>query len=227
MTVAELLPEGYGPDVWLNQARRLWNLRRLGFHPRAILDVGCHHGHWSSLAAHVWPQAEHLMIDGEEDCREHLLKKPFPFEIALLDSVSREADYHRCTSGCTEGNGLYKENGVAPFETVKRQTKTLDEVVGDKTYDFIKMDCQGGELNVLAGGGRTVSRAHAVQMETQLQDYDEGAPRIIDVMAAMAQAGFRAYDLTDMHYNSRGMLLQVDVLFLRQDSPLFNIRPLS
>jgi len=226
MTVSELLPEGYG-ETWQNQALRLHNLRGLGFRPRAVLDIGCHHGHWANLAHHVFPGIDIFMIDGEEDCREHLLKKPFPFEIALLAETEREANYHRCTSGCTEGNGLYKENGVAPFETVKRQTKTLDSVVGDRTFDFIKMDCQGGELNVLAGGRRTVSRAHAVQMETQIQDYNEGAPRVIEVMAAMAQAGFRVYDLTDFHYNALGMLLQADVLFLRQDSPLFRIRPLS
>ena len=145
----------------------------------------------------------------------------------MLAETEREANYHRCTSGCTEGNGLYRENGVAPFETVKRQTKTLDSVVGDRHFDFIKMDCQGGELNVLAGGGRTVSRAHAIQLETQFQDYNEGAPRLIETVIAMAQAGFRAYDLVDFHYNGMGMLLQADVLFLRHDSPLFRIRPLS
>jgi FkbM family methyltransferase len=226
MTVSELLPEGYGPS-WQNQSVRLHNLRSLGFRPRTFLDVGAHHGHFSSLIQHVFPGIDIFMIDGEEDCREHLLKKPFPFEIALLAETEREANYHRCTSGCTEGNGLYKENGVAPFETVKRQTKTLDSIVGDRTFDFIKMDCQGGELNVLVGGRRTVSRAYAIQLETQIQDYNEGAPRLIEVMMAMAQAGFRVYDIADMHYNALGMLLQVDVLFLRQDSPLFRIRPLS
>lgn len=225
--MSDLLPDGYGRE-WLNQASRLTALRDgLNFAPRTILDIGCHHGHWSSLVHHVYPSVDILMIDGEPECTEHLAKKPFPFVIALLDSTAHEVDYHRCTSGCTEGNGLYRENGVAPFETVKRMTQTLDSIVGDRTFEFVKLDCQGGELRVLAGGWETMKRAHFVQLETQVQAYNEAAPMLPEVIDQMRLYGFRVFDLTDLHYNSRRMLLQVDVLFARADSPVFTLRPLS
>ncbi len=35
------------------------------------------------------------------------------------------------------------------------------------------------------------------------------------------------HDITDFHHNSKQMLIQVDLLFAREDSPLFTIRPLS
>lgn len=222
-----LLPPDYGEDTWLMQGTRLTSLRNLGFQPRAILDVGAYFGHWAGLAAHIWAAAEILSIEANEDCRLELEKRSRPFKIALLDRVEQEVDYHKCQTGCGEGNGLFKENSVFPFVTVKQRTKTLDSLVGDKTFDLIKMDCQGAELNVILGGECVVSRAHLVLLETQLQDYNEGAPRTADLIEQMGKRGFRLYDLVDMHYNSRGMLLQVDLLFARQDSPLFTVRPLS
>lgn len=221
-----LLPASHGPD-WLNQASRLTALRNLGFAPTAILDIGAYHGWWCGLAAHIWPFATTLSIEANEDCRDELTKRGRPFEIALLDSQAREVDYHKCTTGCGEGNGLFKENSIHPFVAFKQQTRTLDDVAAGRTFDFVKLDCQGAELSIICGGEQTINRATVIQLETQVQDYNEGAPRVADILTAMSLRGFRVFDIVDFHYNSRGMLLQVDLLFVRRDSPLFTIRPLS
>lgn len=221
------LPDGYGFEDWKSQASRYHNLRALGFQPQAILDIGAYHAHWGRLASHIWPNAQILCIEANEDCRPNLTERGFPFEIALLDAVEREADYYKCTTGCGEGNGLFKENSIHPFVATKQRTKTLDSIVGDRIFDFIKLDCQGGELSVLSGGAKAVAAAHLVQLEVQVQDYNESAPRIDQVIEKMGNLGFRVYDIIDFHYNSRGMLLQVDLLFAKNDSPLFNVRPLS
>lgn len=233
MNHPDILPLDFGPAAWLNQASRLANLRQLGFQPTAVLDIGAYSGHWGILAKHIWPAAKILMIEANEDCGPQLDKALLrmtggdAYSIALLDSTERKAAYHKCQTGCGEGNGLFKENSVFPFETVERQTQTLDSVVGERTFDFIKLDCQGAERAIIEGGGTTISRAHLVQLEAQIQDYNEGAPRVTDLIADMDRRGFRLYDITDFHHNSRQMLIQVDLLFARQDSPLFTVRPLS
>lgn len=218
------LPPDYGPD-WLAQASRLTALRNLGFSPKSILDVGAYHGHWAGLAYHIWSDASLFLIEANEDCRPQLTAKGFPFEIALLDSYEHDADYHYCTSGCGEGNGLFKENSGAPFVTKKVKTRKLSDVVRDRTFDLIKLDCQGAEISVMAGGINVIDRAHFVLLETQIQDYNERAPRIAEVIEWMS--GFRLFDIVDFHYNSRGMLIQTDLLFAREDSEFFKIRPLS
>lgn len=228
-----LLPPDYGFQDWMNQASRLVNLRQLGFQPNAILDIGAYNGHWGVLAKHIWPAAKVLMIEANEDCTPQLDKALLrmsggdSYAIALLDSTERKASYHKCTTGCGEGNGLFKENSVFPFETMERQTQTLNSIVGERTFDFVKLDCQGAEIKVLEGGWNVLRTAQIVQLETQVQDYNEGAPRIDEVMRYMGDRGFRLYDIADFHHNSRQMLIQVDLLFARQDSPLFTIRPLS
>ena len=221
-----LLPPNYGSD-WNNLAARLTALRNLGFQPRNILDVGAYQGFYAGLAKHVWPAAELFLIEANEDCRPQLTEKGYPFEIALLDATEREAVYHKCTTGCGEGNGLYKENSNAPFAKETRKTQRLDDVVVGHQFDFVKLDCQGAELDILEGGQQTLSLAHVVQLETQAQAYNERAPRIEDVILYMARHDFRVFDIIDFHYNRLGMLIQTDILFVKANSPLFGIRPLS
>lgn len=222
-----LLPPDYGVDTWHQIASRLTALRNLGFSPRSILDVGAYVGHWATLANWIWPQALLYLVEGNLDCEPQLKAKGFPYGIAVLDSEVREVTYHTCQTGCGEGNGLFKENSVFPFTETKRTTCRLDDVVGERAFDLVKMDCQGGELRIIAGGERTVRAAHLVLLETQIQQYNEGAPLIDETIEWMGALGFRLYDIVEFHYNSRQMLLQADLLFAQATSPLFSIRPLS
>jgi len=222
-----LLPPGYGADTWQNLAVRLTHLRNIGFNPISILDVGAHHGHWAVLVKWIWPTANLFLIEANEECRQRLTEVGFPFNIAVLGRQVNKTVFHKCQTGCTEGNSLFKENSIFPFITVDIETKMLKTVVEDRAFDFVKIDCQGAELDIIAGGEEIVKAAHVVLLETQIQDYNEGAPRAADVIARMSGLGFRLYDMVELHYNSRGMLLQMDLMFAREDSPLFRVRPLS
>lgn len=228
MPVQFTLPPDYGPDAWNNQASRLTALKQLGFMPRHILDIGAYHGYWAGLAQWIWPNAEMLSIEANEDCREQLAQKGRPFEIALLSSSSMDRIYNKCQTGCGEGNSLFKENSVFPFEQVMVRTKTLKEVVENRTFDFVKIDCQGAESSIMEGGQETIRAAQVVLLECQIQEYNQGAPFLIDVIKTMQEDyGFRLYDIVDSHYNSRNMLIQSDLLFATENSPLFSLKILS
>ncbi len=216
-----------GPD-WDRQRSRLGALRQMGFTPRTVLDVGAYRSYWSSVIKETtWPTAQYHLIEADEDCEPWLKESGFTYDIALLGGEEKEASYYRCQTGCGEGNGIYPENSPYPFEPVKRQMKRLDDVVAGRQFDFIKMDCQGSELDILRGGQETIKHAHVIQLESQVQEYNEGAPFFENVMLATRHWGFRLFDIVDFHYNSRGMLIQVDGLFVKYDSPLFKVRPLS
>jgi hypothetical protein len=42
------------------------------------------------------------------------------------------------------------------------QTEALDTLVGDETYDYVKMDVEGSEAAVLSGGVETLKRARCI-----------------------------------------------------------------
>src|ERR1035437_259515 len=64
----ELGVEGFGMDWSLKK------LRKLGFSPKFIVDVGAFVGEWTSLAKSVFPDAKILMIEPQKIRQPELLE---------------------------------------------------------------------------------------------------------------------------------------------------------
>jgi len=183
---------------------------------------------------HVWPNAQYHLIEANEDCVPQLARTGFKYDIALLSDRAERVAYHKCQTGSGEGNGVFKENSAYPFVSTQLTTVSLDWWLGGSkpaaeriVYDFIKIDAQGSELKILKGGEIAARQAHVIQLECQIQSYNEDAPLAAETIAYMDSIGFRLYDIIERHDNSRGMLLQADFLFARKDSPLFGLKVLT
>lgn len=220
MTPPNLLPPGY-EDTWENQANRLTHLRDIGFSPRSILDIGAYHGTWAGLAHWIWPKAYLCLLEADEDCRPMLDAQEHQYEIVLLDKEERLADFYKCTAGTGEGNGLYPEAGPVPFTKVKLPTRRLDDVLKDEQYDFVKIDCQGAELDILRGGTHILAGAKMLLLETQVQEYNRGAPFMLDVLNCLSFLGWKLYDIIEPHYSLDARLAQLDVLLAPSKSAFF------
>jgi len=99
----------------------------------------------------------------------------------------------------------------------------LDSLVEERGWpmpDFIKLDTQGSELDILRGAPRCLAHARGLQIECSVQQYNEGTPLLPDVLAFGQAAGFRVYDIAQFHFDARKELSQLDMLFVR--SELFN-----
>ena len=46
-----------------NVINSLLRLRKLGFNPTNILDIGAHHGYWSLSSRRVFPNANYMLIE--------------------------------------------------------------------------------------------------------------------------------------------------------------------
>jgi hypothetical protein len=90
-------------------------------------------------------------------------------------------------------------------------TDTLDEIVNEDQYDFIKIDTQGAELDILKGGLKTLERAKLVLLETSVIPYNKDAPLQRDVISFMRDHGFDSYSVIDQLILSN--IHQEDLLF--------------
>ena len=101
---------------------------------------------------------------------------------------------------------------------------TLDDLQAQRGFpapDFIKLDVQGYELEVLKGAVRALASAEAVQMEINLIPIYDGAPLAHDAVGYMAERGFRVYDIGDFFRRPYDKALwQMDVIFIRASSAL-------
>lgn len=97
---------------------------------------------------------------------------------------------------------------------------TLDELVGPVSGDPVamltKIDVQGYELQVLAGGQATLARSMLVQLEMSLLPLYETAPTHQEILELMARHGFRLVGIEPGFASPTGLLLQADGIFANE-----------
>jgi FkbM family methyltransferase len=96
--------------------------------------------------------------------------------------------------------------------------------------DYIKLDTEGSELEILEGAIRTLEEIIAVEVEVAFIEYHMGRPLFADIDAFLRKRGFRLYHLetiklarkslipieTDIYSSSNyGQTLAADALFMK------------
>lgn len=204
---------------------RLIHLKQLGFSPRTVLDIGAHHGNWTRLAQSIWPTASFFMIEANSDHAPPLSQVPSSqFAIALLgDGIKPAVPFYVSSNRLSAGNSIYLEQTFvfSRHKTRSLPMTTLDTLVSQShltDIDFIKIDTQGSELDIISGGRHTVSETEFILLETQILDYNLNAPHLEAVVARMVKIGFCPFDVVDLHYLPSGQLFQLDLIFVKKDS---------
>jgi FkbM family methyltransferase len=202
----------------------------LGFRPNGILDIGAYHGEWALTASQLFPESRVLMVEAQPDL-EPILRAVastnparFDYRIALLGANTREAvDFYQIGGDVSTGSSIFEEQTTARRTRLSLPMRRLGdlttEVVRGK-YQLLKLDVQGAELQVLRGSGSLLDDIEVVVMESSLAEYNRGAPLFSEMLEAMSEFGFRIFDVFPLA-RRRGILLQVDAIFLREESDLW------
>jgi FkbM family methyltransferase len=114
----------------------------------------------------------------------------------------------------------FSRNDVDPVETtLTLQADSLDRLVS-RDVDFIKLDTQGSEYEILHGAERCLSEALLVEVEVEFFQIYAGQKLAHDVMLKMNSLGFDLLYLNRVSLNSngfqgsaRGQLVFGDALF--------------
>jgi FkbM family methyltransferase len=200
-----------------NFERRL----RLLKHPvKSVLDVGAYRGDFARLARQLFPGAYIKCIEGDERQAKYL--QEFDADFYLLGKETKQVDFYTLPEEtcCTTGSSIYRENTTHYQDplVLKKWMYSLDDLQQHstlKSFDLIKLDVQGAELDVLKGGKKYIAKTKPryLLLETSIQQYNEGAPLAGEVISYLFKRGYNLRDVIDVLYDPEGQLLQVDFLF--------------
>lgn len=208
-----------------SQKSSLTRLKELGFEPKNILDIGAYEGNWALEISEIFPDAHILMIEGQNLKEEKLLKvtkslKSADVLIALLGSEVKKVNFNIYETA----SSVLTENNVTNAKIEKLQLDLLDDVLKNRTtssFDFIKIDTQGYELEILKGGLKTLGRAEAVLLEVSLLNIYNDAPLVAQIIDFMSKNEYVLYDIcTLMRRPYDKALFQSDFLFLKKNHEL-------
>ena len=198
----------------IQQFNRFSALKNRGLDFKKVLDIGAYEGQWTYNFKKLFPDADVLMIEANED-KQVYLRGIGPYKIALLSDSEKEVDYFKSQTSISTGNSIYRENTDIPFESEKRKTQTLQSIVGDETYDLIKMDVQGSELDIMKGSEDVIKKSKYLLLEMQAFEYNKNAPNASEVIAYLHSLNFHLLDLMDTAY-IQDYLINIDALFINK-----------
>jgi len=187
-----------------------------------MIDIGANCGWIAEEAMAKWPGISVVCVEGNPACAGMLASKNLNFHIALLsDSEKEVVFYQRNIQETSTGDSIYRED-TPWYESVVKTvlpTKRLDDM-GFDPADFLKLDVQGAELDVLRGGPDLTSKARWIQLEVPVdgvKPYNIGAPTRKEVMDYMNSIGFQvAQILEDVPHPISREIIQQDILFERK-----------
>lgn len=199
------------------------NLVTKYFHPYTILDIGANVGQFHTLAKSYFPDSYVFSIEASDECEPELQKVTDQYYIGLLtkdDSVYNF--YSRQDTGTGTGNSIYRELTSWYDDThvriVQKQGIKLDDLfTDDSTFNLIKIDTQGSELDIISGGQNLCSRASGILLEVSLKLYNENSPLIDEVNSFMNEFGFDAKEILDVgRHPQTGEIIQHDILYIKR-----------
>jgi FkbM family methyltransferase len=202
-------------EVNTNLYRRL---KEYGVQLHNIIDVGCHQGAWTTKLKLIYPEANYYLIDPNNHYEEKLnVLGTFYQEVVGQTKEKRSFNFSNLQQDST-GNSLYDENSNTPFIKRTITTKPLQDIVPDQTYELIKMDVQGAELEIIEGSLKLFKKTKFVQLECPVHHNNKGAPLFEHYINYMANSNFKVFDIDTVLYNTK--LMAIDFLFVNKKLPI-------
>ena len=203
-----------------------------GIEISTVLDVGVGKHTWT--LQQLFPDKKHIlfepMVEFKEVCEKDYEECGIDYElyniaVSDVDDPNGQVFYniHRMHKADQDINYIWA--GAVPKDTEtyhgsnhpKRDVEisTLDTFLADKNYDkpyYLKVDVDGGEMNVIRGAQNTLKYCSVIQVEACLQ---KGLDRTAwSNISWFESVGFRLWDVIDLYYID-DRLWQVDLVFIR------------
>lgn len=207
-----------------NMFRSLENLKKLGFNPHVIVDVGAYEGEWTKRVSEIFPVSKCLMVEAMES-KEKVLKKiksknsNIDYVISVLGAIENE----EISFSEVESASSVLEEKIAIQNRTKKKLTTLKSVLNNKKIskiDLLKLDVQGYELEVLKGLGEKLNETDVILSEVSLLDLHKGVPLLKDVINLLYEFQFVVYDICSVETRRPldNALWQTDLIFVKEES---------
>ncbi len=202
----------------------LRNLRARGFRPRTVFDIGVAHGTPELYA--VFPEARYYLVDPTRESLPYMESIARRLDARILNIALGDAEGELEIGVRTDdigGSTFYEEIGpLGPTRRYPVPVRRFDGVIdGFERPALCKIDVQGAEMRVLRGMGARIHDVDAILIEASVIATIREGPEIAEVIAFLRQQGFVVYDvLGGGRRPLDSALAQLDLLFVKEDSPL-------
>jgi FkbM family methyltransferase len=206
----------------------LKNLRKRGFSPDTLIDIGANRAAWSREFLDIFPRTRVLLVEPQQELAGKLNQfcTDNPNCSWVQAAVAEKVGTATFTVlPDTYSSGFHHEQSAAEANGWERRTvdvTTLDALV-DKLGSVphvVKIDAEGCEMKILKAATKVWGSTQMFFVEANLFD-DTGSHGLSDIVCLMNERGYVPYDFSWFYkrpYDNATMLCET--VFVPRQSPL-------
>jgi len=212
----------------------LIDIQNAGLKIETVYDIGAWVGKWSrEMKDTALANSDFVLFEANPAYQQILSQSGFTSLCGTaLSNPGRESV--RFYNGTNTGDSYYKETTTFYDEQgfIELPCMTLDQVRENLNLSipqFIKIDTQGSELDILSGAS-FLDQVDLIYIECPIIQYNKGAPSMQDYLNFFKSRMFIPITLLEVHIHE-STLVQIDIMFMRKEAkerilgPNVNIRP--
>ena len=185
-----------------------------------VYDVGAFRGEWTQLLKNTSLKNSNFFLFEANSENEVFLKNlGHTYFIGVLSDRNKEVKFlskvHSGDSYFPEKTNFY-EDEIKPKTLVSTTLNDIQLKSNIPPPDFLKIDTQGSEIDILKGGNEILKNCKAILLECPVISYNIGAPSFNEYISYMDSIGYLPSDITEIHHLDK-VLVQVDIIFLKKN----------
>lgn len=197
-----------------------------------VVDVGAHHGQFALLARELFPRSSILCVEPLPEALDRLratLEADGRVTFLTAAAAANQERRRLHVSRKTDSSSLlpilkpYVDAfpGTEEAGTLEVEAKTLDSMVAQliERPCLLKVDAQGGELEVLDGAEAVLTQVDVAYVECSFVEFYRGQALADEVIEAFLRRGLRLAGVYSVVRDAAGRCLQADLLFRRGSEP--------
>lgn len=209
-----------------DQQVSLERLKKNGFKPALIFDIGAYKGEFTAVCLGIWELTEVHLFEGLPE-KIGFLKSKFGNQKVIVNEClvgDQDIDKVQFYADETASSVLYSEEIYTKKILVNQSMCCLDTYIkknGNRIPDLLKIDTQGFEYSILKGCESYLSRIPVLLIECNFLEIYQNVKLAGELIQYLGSFGFVIYDVCEIHRRPLdNALVQMDFIFLRHDSVL-------
>jgi FkbM family methyltransferase len=187
------------PTNHIDYLKRIKNLYQ---EPKVIYDIGSAVLHWTKNAKELWPNSKIIAFEAVKEVEDFYKDYGVDYALEVFTDVDNKEIIFYENLICLGGNSYYKENSKYSSaadkiynenSAKKRIGYTIDTIVQKNNFplpDFVKIDVQGAEIDILKGMSNTLKQVNHLIVELQHVEYNIGALQKNESVEFIKSLGF-------------------------------------
>ena len=210
----------FGTDVLISV------LKRFGFSPRHVVDVGANHGNWTRAALQFFPEAKYTLLEPQDELKVHIQDLQMAgHKIQWINAgASDKSETLPFHLSHRDDSSTFVEGEESSLETIPMQVFSLDDVLLKYELpvpEMVKIDAEGFDLKVLQGAKTLLGNTEVFLLEAAvLCPYENSVAAAVQFMT---EHDYHLIDITEINRSPKhNVLWLTELAFLRNGSPLLS-----